>query len=120
MNPPFVPIAVNRPLPRTKSTSPGSIRLILMRPSTSAVGGEEERLEEGELAEKRALQVVLATLAAGEAQRGEVAPRARGALYPVVIIPCVHYLGPPGPSTSQILGTFSRFSEDFLGRERDP
>ena len=30
----------------------------------------------------------------------------------------VHYLGPPGPSTSQILGTFSRFSEDFLGRER--
>ena len=40
--------------------------------------------------------------------------------YPVVIITCVHYLGPPGPSTSQILGTFPRFSEDFLGRERDP
>ena len=39
---------------------------------------------------------------------------------PVVIITCVHYLGPPGPSTSQILGTFSRFSEDLLGRERDP
>ena len=34
--------------------------------------------------------------------------------YPVVIITCVHYLGPPGPSTSQILGTFSRFSETFL------
>ena len=40
--------------------------------------------------------------------------------YPVVIISCVHYLGPPGPSPSQILETFSRFSEDFLGRERDP
>ncbi len=39
--------------------------------------------------------------------------------YPVVIITCVHYLGPPGPSTSQILGTFARFSEDFLGRERE-
>ncbi len=39
--------------------------------------------------------------------------------YPVVIITCVHYLGPPGPSTFQILGTFSRFSEDFLGRERE-
>ena len=38
--------------------------------------------------------------------------------YPVVIITCVHYLGPPVPSTSQILGTSSRFSEDFLGRER--
>ena len=34
--------------------------------------------------------------------------------YPVVIINWVHYLGPPGPSTSQILGTFSRFSETFL------
>ena len=33
---------------------------------------------------------------------------------PVVIITCVHYLGPPGPSPSQILGTFSRFSETFL------
>ena len=32
--------------------------------------------------------------------------------YPVVIIIWVHYLGPPGLSTSQILGTFSRFSED--------
>ena len=39
---------------------------------------------------------------------------------PVAIITCVHYLGPPGPSTSQILGTFSRFSEDFLGRDREP
>ena len=39
-------------------------------------------------------------------------------IYPVVIINWVHYLGPPGPSTSQILGTFSTFSEDFLGRER--
>ena len=38
--------------------------------------------------------------------------------YPVVIINRVHYLGLPGPSTSQILGTFSRFSGDFLGRER--
>ena len=38
--------------------------------------------------------------------------------YPVVIINWVHYLGPPVPSTSQILVTFSRFSEDFLGRER--
>ena len=39
--------------------------------------------------------------------------------YPVVIITWVHYLGPPGPSTSQILGTFSRFSETFLAeRER--
>ena len=38
--------------------------------------------------------------------------------YPVVIINRVHYLGPPVPSTSQILGTFSRFSEDFLGIER--
>ena len=34
--------------------------------------------------------------------------------YPVVIINWVHYLGPPGPPTSQILGTFSRFSETFL------
>ncbi len=34
--------------------------------------------------------------------------------YPVVIINRVHYLGPPGLSTSQILGTFSRFSETFL------
>ncbi len=34
--------------------------------------------------------------------------------YPVVIITWVHYLGPPVPSTSQILGTFSRFSETFL------
>ncbi len=34
---------------------------------------------------------------------------------PVVIITWVHYLGPPGLSTSQILGTFSRFSEDRLG-----
>ena len=48
--------------------------------------------------------------------------------YPVVIITCVQYLGPPGPfsfpdsrdlfseppgpSPSQILGTSSRFSED--------
>ncbi len=39
--------------------------------------------------------------------------------YPVVIITWVHYLGPPGPSTSQILGTTSRFSEDCLGRERE-
>ena len=39
--------------------------------------------------------------------------------YPVVIINWVHYLGPPVPSTSQILGTFSRFSEDFFGRERE-
>ena len=28
--------------------------------------------------------------------------------YQVVIITCVHYLGPPGLSPSQILGTFSR------------
>ena len=34
--------------------------------------------------------------------------------FPVVIINWVHYLGPPGPPTSQILGTFSRFSETFL------
>ena len=34
--------------------------------------------------------------------------------YPVVITTCVRYLGPPGRSTSQILGTFSRFSETFL------
>ncbi len=40
--------------------------------------------------------------------------------YPVVIMNWAHYLGPPGPSTSQILGTFSRFSDDFLGKERDP
>ena len=39
--------------------------------------------------------------------------------YPVVIIICVHYLGPPGSSASQILGTFSMFSEDCLGRERE-
>ncbi len=31
----------------------------------------------------------------------------------------VHYLGPPEPSTSQILGTFSRFSENCLGRESE-
>ena len=37
-----------------------------------------------------------------------------GIPYPVVIIICVHYLGPPGHSTSQILGTFSRFSGTFL------
>ena len=41
--------------------------------------------------------------------------------YPVVIITWDDYLGPPGPSTSQILGTLSRFSETFLAeRERDP
>ena len=34
--------------------------------------------------------------------------------YQVVIITCVHYLGPPGPSPSQILGTFSRSSEGSL------
>ncbi len=39
--------------------------------------------------------------------------------YPVVIITWEDYLGPPGSSTSQILGTFSRFSGDFLGRERE-
>ena len=45
--------------------------------------------------------------------------RLRSQRYPVVIINCVHYLGPPGPSPSQILGTFSRFSETFLAkRER--
>ncbi len=33
---------------------------------------------------------------------------------PVVVITCVRYLGPPGPSPSQILGTFSRISETFL------
>ena len=38
---------------------------------------------------------------------------------PVVVITCVRYLGPPGPSPSQILGTFSGFSGDFLGRERE-
>ena len=38
--------------------------------------------------------------------------------YPGVIITRAHYLGPPGPSTSQILGTLSKFPEDFLGRER--
>ena len=38
--------------------------------------------------------------------------------YPVVIINWVQYLGPPGPSPSGFSGTFSRFSEDFLGRER--
>ena len=39
--------------------------------------------------------------------------------YPVVIINRVHYLGPPGSSTSLILGTFSRFSETVLTeRER--
>ena len=43
-----------------------------------------------------------------------------GDTYPVVVITWVHYLGPPGPSTSQILGASSRFSEDLLGRERDP
>ena len=37
-----------------------------------------------------------------------------GIPYPVVIITCVHNLGAPGPSTSQILGTFSRFSETSL------
>ena len=37
---------------------------------------------------------------------------------PVVMITWVYYLGPPGHSTSQILGTFTRFSEGFLGRER--
>ena len=41
--------------------------------------------------------------------------------YPVVIITWVHYLGPPGSSTSQILGTFSRFSDTFLAvREGGP
>ena len=39
--------------------------------------------------------------------------------YPVVVITWVRCLGPPGPSTSQILGTFSRFSGNFLAeRER--
>jgi hypothetical protein len=41
-------------------------------------------------------------------------------IFNVAIITWVHYLGPPGPSPSQILGTSSRFSEDFLARERDP
>ena len=40
--------------------------------------------------------------------------------YPVVVINWVQYLGPPVPSPSQILGTSSRFSEDFLGREKEP
>ena len=40
-------------------------------------------------------------------------------MYPVVIIARVQYLGPPGSSTSQILGTFSGFSKDVLGRERE-
>ncbi len=39
--------------------------------------------------------------------------------YPTVIITWAHYLGPPGSSISQILRTFSRFSEDCLGRERE-
>ena len=30
------------------------------------------------------------------------------------VIIWAHYLGPPGPSTSQILGTFSRFLETVL------
>ncbi len=34
--------------------------------------------------------------------------------YPVVITTWVHYLGSSGPSTSQILDAFSRFSETFL------
>ena len=38
--------------------------------------------------------------------------------YPVVVITWVHDLGPPGPSTSQILGTFSRFSETFLAERQ--
>ena len=37
------------------------------------------------------------------------ASRAPYSAYLVVIITCVHYLGPPGSFTSQILGTFSRF-----------
>ena len=40
--------------------------------------------------------------------------------YPVVIIDWVHYLGAPGPSTSQILGTFSMFSETFLAERETP
>ena len=40
--------------------------------------------------------------------------------YPVVIINWVHCLGSPGSSTSQILGTFARFSETVLAeRERE-
>ena len=35
------------------------------------------------------------------------------------VITWAHYLGSPGPSTSQNLGTFLRFSEDLLGRERE-
>ena len=35
-------------------------------------------------------------------------------VYPAVVINWVQYLGPPGPSSSS-----SRFSEDFLGRERE-
>ncbi len=43
-----------------------------------------------------------------------------GHTYPVVIITWAHYPGPPELSTSQIVGTFSRFSETFLaGRERE-
>ena len=40
--------------------------------------------------------------------------------YPGVIITRAHYLGPPGPSTSQILGTSSRFSEDCPWQRERP
>ena len=56
----------------------------------------------------------------GRGHRRLVERRPKQGAYSVVIIKWARYLGPPGPSTSQILGTCSRFSEDFLGRERGP
>ncbi len=64
--------------------------------------------------------LALAGTREGRTRRAPMNMREPGVLkYPVVIINWVQYLGPPGPSPSQILGTFSRFSEDFLGRERE-
>ena len=40
--------------------------------------------------------------------------------YPVVITTWVRDLGPPGSSTSQILGTFSGFSETLLAERETP
>ena len=45
--------------------------------------------------------------------------RAQGPVQSTPVSNNAHHLGPPGPSTSQILGTFSRFSETFLAEREE-
>ena len=50
----------------------------------------------------------VATPRQNEESQRDAEAAAQHSSYPVVIITCVHYLGSPRPSPSQILGTFSR------------